>query len=667
MPNVVNQGYRLLTEAEIAALKDHANSADDWAQVWVKEDFVPKYILNTHFSGWVRLGLFEKTFDLPGGISKHSGLYYTYLHNVEVGDNCCIEHVNNYIANYTIGEETFISNVDTILVQGETTFGNGVEVSVLNETGGREVLSYDQLSAHEAYFMAMYRHRPELIQRLRQLIMSYIDRLRSSHGTIGSHAHITDVGNITNVKIGDYAEIVGTRRLYNGSVNSVREAPVTLGYSVICTDFIISSGSRVESGTALSRCFVGQACTLAHGYSASDSLFFSNCHGENGEACAIFAGPFTVTHHKSTLLIASQFSFMNAGSGSNQSNHMYKLGPIHQGIMERGAKTSSDSYILWPARIGAFSLVMGRHTTHPDLANLPFSYLIESCDKTFLIPGVNLKSVGTIRDAQKWPRRDARTDPHRLDQINYNLLSPYTIQKMINGRQILEELQRVAGMTSEIYSYQSAKIKASSLRKGIHYYDLAIHKFLGNSLIKRLEGVACTSIEAVRSALRPTTTIGLGDWVDLSGLIAPKAEVLRLVEAIESGAIHEVGEIHETLTDLHRHYYEYEWTWAYDKIKTYYGLDLEGATASEIAQLVERWRSSVVELDREVYADAKKEFSLSAMTGFGADGDEVQQARDFEEVRGAFDSNPYVSSILKHIEDKSALGQELLDRLAPLL
>ena len=667
MPNVVNQGYRPLTEAEIAALKDHANSADDWAQVWVKEDFVPKYILNTHFSGWVRLGLFEKTFDLPGGISKHSGLYYTYLHNVEVGDNCCIEHVNNYIANYTIGEETFISNVDTILVQGETTFGNGVEVSVLNETGGREVLSYDQLSAHEAYFMAMYRHRPELIQRLRQLIMSYIDGLRSSHGTIGSHAHITDVGNITNVKIGDYAEIVGTRRLYNGSVNSVREAPVTLGYSVICTDFIISSGSRVESGTALSRCFVGQACTLAHGYSASDSLFFSNCHGENGEACAIFAGPFTVTHHKSTLLIASQFSFMNAGSGSNQSNHMYKLGPIHQGIMERGAKTSSDSYILWPARIGAFSLVMGRHTTHPDLANLPFSYLIESCDKTFLIPGVNLKSVGTIRDAQKWPRRDARTDPHRLDQINYNLLSPYTIQKMINGRQILEELQRVAGMTSEIYSYQSAKIKASSLRKGIHYYDLAIHKFLGNSLIKRLEGVACTSIEAVRSALRPTTTIGLGDWVDLSGLIAPKAEVLRLVEAIESGAIHEVGEIHETLTDLHRHYYEYEWTWAYDKIKTYYGLDLEGATASEIAQLVERWRSSVVELDREVYADAKKEFSLSAMTGFGADGDEVQQARDFEEVRGAFDSNPYVSSILKHIEDKSALGQDLLDRLAPLL
>ena len=52
--------------------------------------------------------------------------------------------------------------------------------------------------------------------------------------------------------------------------------------------------------------------------------------------------------------------YKRQGSGSNQSNHMYKLGPIHQGAMERGAKTTSDSYILWPARVGAFSLVMGR-------------------------------------------------------------------------------------------------------------------------------------------------------------------------------------------------------------------------------------------------------------------------------------------------------------------
>ena len=189
---------------------------------------------------------------------------------------------------------------------------------------------------------------------------------------------------------------------------------------MIADNFIISSGSHLTDNATFTNCFIGQACHFGHGYSASDSLFFSNCQGENGEACAIFAGPFTVTHHKSTLLIAGHFSFMNAGSGSNQSNHMYKLGPIHQGILERGAKTSSDSYILWPSRVGAFSLVMGRHVNHSDTTWLPFSYLIEQQNTTYLVPGVNLRSVGTIRDAQKWPKRDARKDPDRLDCINYN-------------------------------------------------------------------------------------------------------------------------------------------------------------------------------------------------------------------------------------------------------
>ncbi|MFR3853580.1 MAG: DUF4954 family protein, partial [Odoribacter splanchnicus] len=137
------------------------------------------------------------------------------------------------------------------------------------------------------------------------------------------------------------------------------EAPVFIGHNVMAEDFIISSGACITDGAALIRCFVGQACHLGHLFSAHDSLFFSNCQGENGEACAVFAGPYTVTMHKSSLLIAGMFSFLNAGSGSNQSNHLYKLGPIHQGIVERGSKTTSDSYLLWPAKIGAFSLIMG--------------------------------------------------------------------------------------------------------------------------------------------------------------------------------------------------------------------------------------------------------------------------------------------------------------------
>ena len=429
------ENYRPLTSSEIELLKSRMCTAADWSQIEVAEDFRPEYVYYTRFSGKVRIGVFNKEFSLAGGMKKHSGLYHTTLHNVTVGNDCCIENVKNYIANYDIGNDTFIENVDIILTDGESSFGNGVEVSVLNETGGREVMIYDSLSAQQAYVMALYRHRPALIAAMKEMIGNYVGTVSSCIGTIGSNVVIADAGYIKNVKIGDCCKIEGTARLKNGSINSNADAPVHIGVGVIGDDFIVSSGSSIEDGVTFSRCFIGQACHLGHTYSATDSLFFSNCQGENGEACAVFAGPFTVTHHKSTLLIAGMFSFMNAGSGSNQSNHMYKLGPIHQGIMERGSKTSSDSYLLWPAKVGAFSLVMGRHVSHQDTSNLPFSYLIENQNTSYIFPGVNLKSVGTIRDAQKWPRRDRRTDPDRLDCINYNLLSPYTIQKMLNGRE----------------------------------------------------------------------------------------------------------------------------------------------------------------------------------------------------------------------------------------
>ncbi len=659
-------GYRHLTESEILRLRGQMCQSSDWDRVLVAEGFCPDFIMSARFSGDIKLGVFEKEFLLAGGMKKHAGIFNATLHNVSIGDNCCIENINNYIANYSIGPDTFIENVDIILTDGLSSFGNGVEVAVLNETGGREVMIFDKLSAQLAYVMALYRHRPELIGKIKEMISAYKDSVSSDNGTIGSNVIIADTGYLKNVKVGDFCKIEGASRLKNGSINSNSHAPVHIGSGVIGDDFIVSSGASVEDGVTFSRCFIGQACKLGHNYSASDSLFFGNCQGENGEACAVFAGPFTVTHHKSSLLIAGMFSFMNAGSGSNQSNHMYKLGPIHQGIMERGAKTTSDSYILWPAKVGAFSLVMGRHTYHQDTSDMPFSYLLEVQGETFIVPGANLKSVGTIRDAKKWPLRDARKDPERLDSINYNLLSPYTIQKMFRARTILAGLQKASGTSTSVYSYQNGKIKGSALAKGLYYYGLAIDKFLGNSLISRIrKGEEPSSIEELRKALIPDSSTGSGDWVDIAGMIAPQSAVSDILDDIESGAVSDVMTINERFAALHANYYSYEWTWAYDAIKEYYGVDLDNVSAETLMNLVRRWKDAVVTLDHLVYEDARKEFSLSAMTSFGADGDEKQKDLDFFQVRGAsFENDPFVKSVADHIVVKSALArdiQKLLD------
>lgn len=638
--------YRKLNKEEIEILERQMCTASDWNLVEVSDGFSTDYVRYARFSGNVRLGAFRKVFQLAGGMVKHSGIYYATLHNVTVGDDCCIENVKNYIANYNIGDGAFIENVDIILVDGESSFGNGTKVEVLNETGGCEVMIFDCLTAQTAYVMAMFKHRPELMAKMMKMIESYVDTVKSSVGHIGRDVTIADAGYIKNVRIGDCCKIEGASRLKNGSINSNPHAPVHIGVGVVGDDFIISSGSSIEDGVSFSRCFIGQACRMGHTYSATDSLFFSNCQGENGEACAIFAGPFTVTHHKSTLLIAGMFSFMNAGSGSNQSNHLYKLGPIHHGVMERGSKTASDSYVLWPAKVGAFSLVMGRHVCHQDTTDLPFSYLIEQQSTSYIMPGANLKSVGTIRDAKKWPARDARRDPDKLDCINYNLLSPYTIHKMLRGMDILKNLMKVSGDTSDSYTYQSGMIKRSSLKNGLRYYGLAVDKFLGNSLITRLMSSDFMGVSQMREALKPTAAYGEGDWMDLAGLIAPQKAVSDLLDAVERGTLNDVAELNHCFADLHSQYYDFEWNWAYRVIEEYYGVSLDSVEPEKLVELICRWRSSVVALDNLIYEDARKEFSLTGMS-------------DFE-------SDPFVKSVRAHIDVKTNLADQVLSRLSSI-
>jgi hypothetical protein len=657
--------YRLLNEKEIATLTVYGCSAENWKEVQVSEDFSPSFIQNVHFSGKVFLGTFNKIFELSGGIKTHAGIYNCIMHNCVIENDVYINNIHNYIANYKIDTGTYIENVNLMLVEGASSYGNGVGVPVMNEGGGRKIPIFDYLSAPLAYVMTLYRHRPILIQNLQKMIDNYAKQLKSSKGYIGKNVKIINCGSIKNVRVDDFADIQGASLLENGSINSNEQAPVIIGSGVKCNDFILSSGVSITDSTLVSCCFIGQGCILGKHYSALDSLFFSNCQGMHGEATAIFAGPYTVTHHKSTLLIAGMFSFLNAGSGSNQSNHMYKLGPIHQGLCERGSKTTSDSYLLWPAKIGAFTLVMGRHYKHSDTSDLPFSYLIENATESYLVPGVNLRSVGTVRDAQKWPKRDNRKDNHKLDPINFNLLSPYTIGKMMKGVEVLQNLQLISGETTDIYTYQNCSIKNSSLNKGIELYTIGINKFLGNSLISRLQDINFKNINEVRIRLKPDTEKGSGEWIDLAGLIAPKDVVHELLNSIEENKL-SLDEIQHEFEEMHRQYYNYEWTWAIDKLLKKWNKPIEQVTYEDIVNMVEIWKTSVVKLDQLIYSDAKKEFDLSSKTGFGVDGDEEQKHKDFESVRGSFENNLFVLEVLNHIKIKTELGNELISRLENL-
>lgn len=655
--------YRFLTHEEISTLESRNCFCPDWSRVEVDTAFSPMSLRNVSLSGDIKLGYFNKVFVFPGGVPKKAGISNATLHNCTIESNSYINQVKNHIANYHIESNVIIENVDSIITEGQPCFGNGVKISALNEAGGREITIYNELSAHTAYILALYRHRPKLIEELENLIDQYCKDHCSSKGTIEHNARLINCRTIIDTNIGAHAKVEGIYRLQNGTINSSQEAPSYFGPGIIVENFVAASGSKVSDGALISNCFIGQGCELSKQYSADNSVFFANSQGFHGEACSIFAGPFTVTHHKSTLLIAGYFSFMNAGSGSNQSNHMYKLGPIHQGVLERGSKTTSDSYLLFPARIGAFSLVMGRHYRNPDTSNLPFSYLIENKDESILAPGVNLRSVGTIRDARKWPIRDKRKDSKHLDFINFNLLSPFTIQKMLKGKAILKELKKSSGPTSEYYMYNSVKITNTSLERGMKLYSIGIIKFLGNALIKKLEDVTFVDSETIRTSLAPVSPFGKGEWIDMAGLLVPNERVMTLLDDLENNNIPDLNNLNCRYELLHNNYFDYAWTWCLDVFSQEFGLDFQKIEIDQLLSFIDKWKQSVIDLDNMLYADARKEFTLNTQTGFGIDGSEETRNLDFEQVRGEFESHPAVQDIRNHIREKSRLAEELKERL----
>lgn len=593
------RNYRQLRQEEINVLESNSCWAESWDNVMVDEAFSPYGFHRVIFYGNIRLGKFEKQVEVTKGFTKHAGINDATLRNATVGDNCLIEKVGNFINNYTIGDDCYISNISTMETTEGATYGEGHLVSVLNEMGDGNVILFHDLNSQLAAFMVKYFKDKQLKDILTRLVNEEIRFTQPKQGTIGNGVKIINSKEITNTVIKDDCEINGASRLSDCTILSSKDASVYIGTGVICENSIISDGCSITNSVKMQDCFVGEACQITNGFTAEASVFFANSYMANGEACAAFCGPFSASHHKSSLLIGGEFSFYNAGSNTNFSNHAYKMGPMHYGTLERGTKTASGAYVLMPAKIGAFSVCFGKLMNHPDMRCLPFAYLLAYGDTMYIVPGRNITTVGLYRDIKKWPKRDKRAGSSRKSIINFDWLSPFTVGEIVQGKKILEALRQAGGDNVSSYNYHEYIINASSLRKGIKYYDIALRIYMGAVLKRAVKGGFLG---------KPTSTVGEGDWSDLSGLLLPASEEQRLLDDIKSGAIESIREVLDRFNDINNHYREYQWAWTYKLILDYYGLE----ELTEVS--MQRIREDYVRARRawiaEIRKDAEKEFAM---------------------------------------------------------
>ena len=592
--------YRSLTFEEIDTLERNSCWAEDWSRVEVAEEgFQAKYFHRVMFYGDIRLGSFQKNIEIAKDFVKHSGINDATLRNVTVGDDCLIEKVGNYINNYTIGNDCLISNISVMETTEGASYGEGNLISVLNEVGDGNVILFHDLNSQFAAFMVKHFNNKDLKNAIRRLVSEEIARTNPERGTIGNNVKIINTREITNTIIQDDCEISGASKLSDCTILSSENASVFIGTGVICENSIISDGSSIINSVKMQDCFVGEACQIANGFTASQSVFFANSFMANGEACAAFCGPFCASHHKSSLIIGGMFSFYNAGSGTNFSNHAYKMGPMHWGILERGTKTASGSYLLMPATIGAFSVCFGKLMHHPNTTALPFSYLIAEADKMFLVPGRNITTVGLYRDIRKWPRRDMRPQHSQKSIVNFDWLSPFTVGEILRGKKILENLRQASGDNVSSYNYHEYVINASSLRKGIKYYDIALRIYMG-AVLKRAHKWGFFG--------KPETEIGLGKWDDLSGLLLPASEEQRLIDEIKYGTLETIQEVIDRFHEINDNYRVYQWAWTYRMILEYYGI--KEITAEDDARIKKDYIEARRAWIAEIRKDAEKEFEM---------------------------------------------------------
>ena len=576
---MANTFFRPLTEAEIAALEALGNSAEAWERLSVSEDFHPDQLLQSHFEG-----------------------------DVEIASGVRI--VRSRVANYRLGEGALVESVTSLECRRRSAFGNGVGVATMNECGGRTVKIYDTMSAQVAYVMAVYRHRPQTLAALERMIDAYADERSSAMGEVGRNSRLTGARFIREVRVGNNVTVDGASALENGTLCD----GVRIGVDVKAYDFIVAENSTIDNGVILERCFVGESCRMDKGFTAAESLFFANSHCENGEAAAIFAGPYTVSHHKSSLLIAGMFSFFNAGSGSNQSNHLFKSGAVHQSVHLRGCKFASSAYIMSPALEGAFTMVMGHHSYHHDTSAFPYSYLIEKEGRSHLMPGSNLTSYGAVRDIEKWPARDRRTV--RRDVIDFAEYNPYVTGAMIEAVNILHTLQE-QDPDAAVYTYNKTLIRSASLQRGLKLYNRAIVAALGALLD--------------RGASDPRYD-GSGRWVDLAGQYITHRAVTEILDAVDRGELAGLPAIDNRFRVFDVHYDDYAHSWAVD---VYTALLGHTPTAAEMNEAIAAGHNAHAAMRRTTDADRDRDSSLDMAVSYGLDDDRDEVRReDYFAVRG---------------------------------
>ena len=279
---------------------------------------------------------------------------------------------------------------------------------------------------------------------------------------------------------------------------------------------------------------------------------------------------------------------------------------------------------------------------------------------------MNLFSVGTVRDGEKWPKRDNRRAPQKRDLIIFDVFSPYTVEKMRRGRDQLLALSESTPKEKAFVSYGGLQLNRLLLRKGAKYYSMAISRYLNEKVCSHLMDALAASKDwkTATASLKPELKLKKSEeWTDLSGLLTARERVAALELRVADGALSSYDEVLHELQSMYDAYRADEWQYIYETFAKEYSVHLESITKEQAIAAVEEWQTAATSLHSMIIEDSKREFGSSAKIGYGLYESDEDRKQDFLVVRGSSETNSVVQKLVKEGGDIQQRYHQIKDRI----
>ncbi|MGB9691405.1 MAG: DUF4954 family protein [Candidatus Sumerlaeaceae bacterium] len=472
--------------------------AADWSKVRVADGFSPRRVAAVKFFGEVYLGKFtENEIEADKGVKLPAGVYHSVVCDSVIEDDALIHNVG-VLSNYVVGPRAVVMNCKTVSATPGTAFGNGVEMSIAIETGGREVLSYAELSIPVAEKVAKSRDNKELLAEYADFVAKYVDAAKSPKGIIEEGARVTNTAKVLNTYVGPYAVIDGATKVAEATLLSNKDEKTEVLDGAWVVKSILQWGCEAASMAIVDSSVCTEHSHVERHGKVTQSILGPNTGIAEGEVTASLVGPFVGFHHQS-LLIAALWpeGKGNVGYGANVgSNHTSKA-PDQEIWPGEGTFFGLGTNIKFPSNFtkAPYSIIATAVNALPQKVEFPFSLINSPADRyegispayNEIMPGWVLSdNIYTVkRNEGKYIKRNKA----RRSQFVFEVFRPDIVDLMIEARRRLQEVKEVKAVYSDkdIKGLGKNYMLESSRKKGIEAYSFYIQFYALNGLKKKVE------------------------------------------------------------------------------------------------------------------------------------------------------------------------------------